>query len=245
VAKWIVTGGSSGIGLQICRDAAARGHELTIWDIKPPPALDGFAYREVDLTKADAIAAACRCAPTPLECFVHCAGIASSTTITDERLANTMTVAFQVHVLAFVLAVHGLLDRFNTSSASIIAISSAAMNMIYPGTLAYGSSKAAQQRCVSQLAVELGGRGIRVNGIAPGAIATDMTRHLWSDPEFVAQRTRHIPLGRNAEPRAVSDAVLFLASEAAAYVTGETLWVDGGVRHGIFQPGVREFGKPT
>jgi NAD(P)-dependent dehydrogenase (short-subunit alcohol dehydrogenase family) len=244
VANWIVTGGASGIGLQICCDAAQAGHAVEIWDLKPPPAEDGFRFREVDLTRAEAVAAAAAGAPAKVDAFIHCAGVFPSTTIVADNLAQAMMLSFQVHAFSFVLAVQGLLPKFAPGDAAVVAITSAGMDMAYPGTLAYGPSKAALQRAVVQLAVELGDRGVRVNAIAPGAIATDMTRHMWQDPAFRAERTKHIPLGRQAEPKAVSDAVAFLASDAAAYVTGTTLWVDGGVRHGIFQTGVRELMTP-
>jgi 3-oxoacyl-[acyl-carrier protein] reductase len=235
----IVTGGSSGIGLQIARDMRERGDEVLVWDIKPAPAVAGLQCEPVDLTQIEAIRAAAARTPRNVDVFVHCAGVLAPTTIVDDQLASQMLLAFQVHCLAFVVTVQALLPKFTPGSASIVAIASVGMDMVYPATLAYGSSKAALRRAIEQMAVELAGRGIRVNGIAPGAIATDMTRHLWRDPVFAAERTRHIPLGRQAEPKVVSDAVAFLTSAAAGYITGQTLSVDGGVHHGIFLPGVR------
>lgn len=239
MANCIVTGGSSGIGLQIVQDMKARGDDVVSWDIKAPPPDCDFAFETVDLTDLQAIRSAADRAPLTVDTFVHCAGVFQSTSIADDNLTEAMLFAFRVHTLAFVAAVQALLEKFTPGNASVIAITSAGMDMVYPGTLAYGPSKAALHRAVVQLAVELGGRGIRVNGIAPGAVATDMTRHLWQDPAYAIERTKHIPLGRQAEPRAVSDAVAFLASPAASYITGEILWVDGGVRHGMFQPGIR------
>lgn len=235
----ILTGGSSGIGLQIARDMKHRGDDVLIWDIKAPPADEGIKFEQVDLTSLESIRGAAARVPRSVDVFVHCAGIFSSVSIVDDKLATAMLQGFQIHLLAFVISVQALLDKFTPNSAAVVAITSAGMDIAYPGTIAYGSSKAGLHRAIVQLAVELGGRGIRVNGIAPGAIATDMTRHLWRDPAFAAERTKHIPLGRQAEPRAVSDAVAFLTSPAAGYITGEILWVDGGVRHGMFQTGVR------
>ncbi len=235
----IVTGGSSGIGLQIARDMQARGDDVLSWDIKAPPPGCEFAFETVDLTDIRAIRSAAERVPRTVDTFVHCAGAFQSTSIIQDNLADAMLFAFQLHSLAFVIAVQALLKKFTPETASVIAITSAGMDMVYPGTLAYGPSKAALHRAVIQLAVELGGHGIRVNGIAPGAVATDMTRQQWQDPAYASERTKHIPLGKQAEPRAVSDAVAFLASPAASYITGEILWVDGGVRHGMFQPAVR------
>lgn len=235
----IVTGGSSGIGLQIARDMQARGDDVVSWDIKAPPPDCNFAFETVDLTDLQAIRSAADRVPQTVDTFVHCAGVFQSTSIVHDNLAEAMLFAFQLHTLAFVAAVQALRKKFTPGNASVIAITSAGMDMVYPGTLAYGPSKAALHRVVVQLAVELGGHGIRVNGIAPGAIATDMTRQQWQDPAYAIERTKHMPLGKQAEARVVSDAVTFLASSAASYITGEILWVDGGVRHGMFQPGIR------
>jgi 3-oxoacyl-[acyl-carrier protein] reductase len=240
----IVTGGSAGIGLQIARDMMSRGDQVVSWDIKPPPAENAPAFEHVDLTDLAAIRAAAARAPETVDTFVHCAGVLAATSIVADDLAEKMLLTFQVHLLAFVCGVQALLPKLTGPNASVIAITSAGQDMVYPGTIAYGASKAGLHRAITQLAVELGGSGIRVNGIAPGGIATDMTRHLWQDPAFAAERRKHIPLGRQAEPTAVSDAVAFLASPAASYVTGEILWVDGGVRHGIFHPTVRAFVDP-
>lgn len=239
MGNWIVTGGAGGIGEQVVSDALEAGHEVLVWDIGEPAARDGVSFELVDLTRPEAIRDAGERVQGPLDCFVHCAGVLASTSIAHGNLAEAMELTFRVHCLAFVASVQALLGKYSESGGAAIAIASAGMDMVYPGTLAYGASKAALQRSIQQLAVELGGRGIRVNSVSPGAVATDMTRHLWQDPDFARERLKHVPLGRQGETKYVSDAVAFLASDAACYITGEDLWVDGGVRHGFFQPGVR------
>jgi NAD(P)-dependent dehydrogenase (short-subunit alcohol dehydrogenase family) len=239
LGNWIVTGGASGIGERIVADAIEAGHKVCVWDVREPPSCDGVSCELLDLTAPDAIRVVASRAVDPLDCFVHCAGTFASTSIANGNLVETMELTFRLHCLAFVASVQALLGKFSESGGAAIAIASAAMDMVYPGTLAYGASKAALQRSIQQLAVELGGRGIRVNSVSPGAVATEMTRHLWDDPEFARERLKHVPLGRQGETKNVSDVVAFLASDAACYITGEDLWVDGGVRHGIFQPGVR------
>lgn len=241
MGKWIVTGGASGIGERIAADAADAGHHVLVWDIKEPAGRPGAQFDQVDMTSPKAIAAASARVPGEIDTFVHCAGALVSTSVAHDNLAEAMELTFRLHCLAFVASVQGLVGKFPESGGSAIAIASAGMDMVYPGTLAYGASKAALQRSIAQLAVELGGQGIRVNSVSPGAVATDMTRHLWADPDFARERLAHVPLGRQGETRYVSDAVAFLASDAACYITGEDLWVDGGVRHGIFQKGVRAF----
>jgi 3-oxoacyl-[acyl-carrier protein] reductase len=236
---WIVTGGASGIGLQLVRDLLGRGHQVIVWDINQPPDLPGAGFDQVDLTDAVAIAAAAARVPGDVDCFIHNAGVFQRTSIAHDNLAATIDLAMKVHFVAFVLATQELLPKFS-ERASIIAITSAAMDMVYPGTLAYGPSKAALDRAIRQLAVELGPRGIRVNGIAPGSIATPMTQHMWDDPEYARERLALVPLGHQSEPSVIAEAICYLASDAARYTTGDTLWIDGGVKQGIFNLATRK-----
>jgi NAD(P)-dependent dehydrogenase (short-subunit alcohol dehydrogenase family) len=230
----VVTGGSSGIGRQLARDLAQAGECVLVWDIQPPAPDEQVDYCCVDLLDPASIGVAAASCDGSVRAFVHCAGVSAATGITHANLADQMRRAYEIHTVSFVIAVQALLDQLIAGKGSVVAIASAAMNVIYPGTLAYGASKAALRRCIDQLAVELAPFGIRVNGVAPGAIATPMTAHRWQDPEFAAQRCAAIPLGRQGVPADISSIVRFLASDAAGYVTGETILADGGVRHGIF-----------
>ena len=93
---------------------------------------------------------------------------------------------------------------------------------------AYAISKAADIALVRNLAVEYGAYNIRANAIAPGLIKTDFSRALWENPEFLKAGLSGTPLGRIGEPREVAGAAVFLASDAASYITGQTLIIDGG-----------------
>ena len=93
---------------------------------------------------------------------------------------------------------------------------------------AYGVAKAGVIRLTKGLAWELGRYGIRVNGIAPGYVISEMTRHLWSDPEVLKQAEALRPLGRLAEPDEIASIALFLASGASGNITGETIIADSG-----------------
>lgn len=93
---------------------------------------------------------------------------------------------------------------------------------------AYGISKAAEAALARNLAVEWGPKNIRVNALAPGLIRTDFARALWEDPERLARAENQTPLRRIGEPEDIAGTALFLASDAAAYVTGQTIVVDGG-----------------
>ena len=94
---------------------------------------------------------------------------------------------------------------------------------------AYNISKAADMQLVRNLAVELGPANIRVNGIAPGLIKTDFARALWDNPELRAHVERSTPLARIGEPDDVGGLAAFLASERAAFLTGQVIVVDGGL----------------
>ncbi len=96
----------------------------------------------------------------------------------------------------------------------------------------YGVSKAADMQLARALAVEWGPRGVRVNAIAPGLVRTDFARALWEDPANLRKRTRDTPLLRIGEPDEIAGAAVFLAAPASAFMTGQTIVVDGGVLAG-------------
>jgi dehydrogenase/reductase SDR family member 4 len=94
---------------------------------------------------------------------------------------------------------------------------------------AYGISKAADHHLVRNLAAEWGPKGVRVNAIAPGLIKTEFARALWEDPKRAQERVSNTPLRRLGEPRDIGGIAVFLASPAAAYITGQCIVADGGV----------------
>jgi len=94
---------------------------------------------------------------------------------------------------------------------------------------AYGISKAADHHLVRNLAAEWGPKKVRVNAIAPGLVKTEFARALWEDPKRAAERIEATPLRRLGEPRDIGGIAVFLASEAAAFITGQCIVADGGV----------------
>jgi len=109
----------------------------------------------------------------------------------------------------------------------IINISSVVAGMGNPGQLNYCASKGGVEAMTRSLAREIGSRGITVNAVAPGFIETDMTTGLGEEAH--AQLTSQVPLGRLGQPEDIAAAVCFLASDAAAYITGQVLHVNGGM----------------
>jgi NAD(P)-dependent dehydrogenase (short-subunit alcohol dehydrogenase family) len=111
----------------------------------------------------------------------------------------------------------------------IIMIGSVVQQMALRGQVAYGAGKGAVAQLARGMALELADQGITVNVIAPGATLTDFNRHHLSDPKVRASREAAIPLGRLASPEDMAEAAVFLASPGAAYTTGITIFVDGGM----------------
>ncbi|MEY2621166.1 MAG: hypothetical protein RIT26_986 [Pseudomonadota bacterium] len=114
-------------------------------------------------------------------------------------------------------------------SGSIILISSIGGLRGSPIIGAYCISKAADMQLARNLAVELGPHNVRVNCIAPGLIKTDFARALWEDQALLAERNATTPLRRIGDPDEIAGAAVFLASRASAFMTGQTLVIDGGV----------------
>jgi glucose 1-dehydrogenase len=111
----------------------------------------------------------------------------------------------------------------------IINVSSVHQVIPKPRFLSYSVSKGGMQNLTQSLALEYAGQGIRVNGIGPGATITPINRAWVDDPAKKAQVESHIPMGRAAEASEMGAAAAFLASDDAAYITGQTLFVDGGL----------------
>lgn len=111
---------------------------------------------------------------------------------------------------------------------AMVCVSSVNGRVALTGSGVYGVSKAALEQMVRQLAVEWGGKGVRVNAVAPGTTATDMIRALRDKPGFMDKVMAGTPLRRIGEPEDVAAVIAFMASDAARHVTGQTLLVDGG-----------------
>lgn len=120
-------------------------------------------------------------------------------------------------------------EMIERKEGAIIVISSIGGFVASAVVGAYHITKAADLQLVRNLALEFGAHNVRVNAIAPGIIRTDFARALWDDPEAQAALNRATPLGRIGEPAEVAGTALFLASQAGAFVTGQSIIVDGGI----------------
>jgi NAD(P)-dependent dehydrogenase (short-subunit alcohol dehydrogenase family) len=116
-----------------------------------------------------------------------------------------------------------------SGGGSIIIVSSIGGRQGSPTLAVYGMSKAADSSLAMSLAVEWGANGIRANCIAPGLIKTDFSKTLWQNEKLLQHVEQGTPARRMGEPADIGGVAVFLASRAAAYVTGQTLIVDGGI----------------
>ena len=114
------------------------------------------------------------------------------------------------------------------SGGSIINITSLGAELGFPNNPIYQASKAALRQLTKSIAVDYGKYGIRANNVCPGYILTDMTRKSYNDPKLKAERDRRMILPRWGKPEDIVGACIFLASDASSYITGSTIYVDGG-----------------
>jgi len=148
--------------------------------------------------------------------------------ITEEHVRKL----FDVNVLGVLLASQAAARHFDAAGGSIINISSAATSLTLPSTAVYTATKAAVEAITRTLAKELGPRNIRVNAITPGGVETEGVHAAGlMGSDFAKQLEAQTPLGaRTAQPQDIAPAAVFLASSDAAWITGETLRVAGGLR---------------
>jgi 3-oxoacyl-[acyl-carrier protein] reductase len=120
-------------------------------------------------------------------------------------------------------------EALAAARGAVVNLASMSSFMPVPGTGVYSMSKAAVASYTQSVALELAPRGIRVNAVAPGRISTEMTADRQSDPVREARTNALIPLGRSGLAEDVAEVICWLASPAAAYVTGQVIPVDGGL----------------
>jgi 3-oxoacyl-[acyl-carrier protein] reductase len=236
----VITGAGSGIGLQVAKRFARLGFRLSLADINPAPLADAAkacrtaGAEEVEELIVDLGSAlgpetliADAWALAPVDVLVNSAGIYPATPYL-ELDARTWDSVLNLNTRAPMLATVALAQRAVESGrpASVVNISSGAALRARPGAAPYSTSKAALEMATRASALELGQYGIRVNAVAPGFVTVNSNVNPVT--EEYAEAVSGNPLGRRGEPDDIARAVVWLSGGEAAWITGETLRVDGG-----------------
>lgn len=165
-----------------------------------------------------------------LDILVNNAGIQLETP-SHETKAEDIAKVLGVNLNGAVFCSQAAISRFLDQKDGGVILNCSSVHQIIPkpGYLSYSLSKGAIGNLTKTLALEYAANGIRVNGVAPGATVTDINASWIDDPKARANVESHIPLGRAAQAEEIAAAFLFLASDEAAYITGQTLYVCGGL----------------
>ena len=259
VRQAIVTGAGSGIGRAIALAAASAGYRVGVLDqdaasaVAVAAAINGRSNghadgrngasagpeREAvplvaDIADEAAVEIALDAFGAVPDLWVNNAGIVRFGPLLDQALTDWRAVV-DVNLTGSFVGARAAARRMIAAGVSGSIVNITSMNGVAPGPNAgaYGATKAAVALLTQQMALEWGPDGIRVNAVAPGLIDAGMSEPIYADPEFRERRGSKVPLGRLGTADDVAAVVLFLASPAAAYVTGQNLLVDGGVTSNI------------
>lgn len=235
----LITGGGSGLGLAIATRFVAAGiHTIIVGRDEgklnaAKKSLGELCFTAVcdvsDLAAVPAFVESIIQTHGQIDILVNNAGINQKkefTEVTDEEFQRVISTNLSA---VFTLSREVVKHMLTAGRGSIINISSMAAQYGLPKVIAYSASKTAIDGMTRAMAVELSPKGIRVNAVAPGFIYTAMTdKALNSDPERKAKVFGRTPMGHMGQPEDIGEAVYFLASDAAKYITGVVLPVDGG-----------------
>ncbi len=231
----LVVGGSSGIGNGIAHGFKARGARVHVWGTRPGAAdyegvegsdLSGLGYDGVDVGDPEAIEAAT--APfDQLDVLVLCQGTVVYRRGEFERPGWDRVMA--VNLDSLMGCARKFHDQLKASQGAVIIVSSISGLKANIGNPAYAASKAGAISLTKTLGQAWAADGVRVNGLAPGLVDTKLTKVTTQNPQRREGALAAIPQRRMGSPQDMAGAAIFLASPLAAYVTGHTLVVDGGL----------------
>src|SRR2546425_6608633 len=240
----IVTGASKGIGADIAKQFADEGAAVVVNYASSKEGADrvvdeiakrggtALAVQANVAKKADVERLFAEVKKTfgTVDILVNNAGVyefAPLESVTEEHFHRQ----FNLNVLGLILTTQEAVKQFNSKGGSVINISSIASTLTPATGAVYSATKAAVDAATKSLAKELGPRKIRVNAINPGMVETEGTHSAGiTEGDFRKQTEAQTPLGRIGQPQDIAPAVVFLASSDSAWITGETLYVSGGLR---------------
>ena len=239
----LITGAARGIGYGIATCLARQGTQIVIADMNGDSAQKSAAQLATD-TGVKALGLACDITDRAqvealvretikqfgqIDILVNNAGICPFVDImemSEAMFKKTIDVNLHGAFHCTQLVAREMLQR--AQGGRIIFITSLAVNVTAAAQGDYAASKAALHMLMKSFAIALGPKGITCNGVAPGMILTDMTRFHWEKPEPAAFVKQRVPVGRIGTPEDIGNAVTLLCSDAAAYINGVGLIVDGG-----------------
>ena len=232
----LITGGAQGIGLACAEGLAADGYTVLLADIKDTvhdeaERLGGQGYI-CDMGDADAVLALfnqIEAEHGPVAALVNNAGIAAPGDFLDYDLA-TFDAVLGVNLRGVFVATQRAAKAMVASGihGAIVNMSSINAQVAIPAIPAYCASKGGVMQLTKVAALALARSGIRVNAVGPGSIDTEMMAGVNANPEAFKTAMSRTPLGRPGTAKEIGDVVAFLCSDKASYVTGETIYVDGG-----------------
>lgn len=237
----VVTGAGGGIGAQTVRRFAEEGANVVVTDIDltsaraVAAAIDGALALEVDVTSPDDLRVMVETVTERfggIDVFVNNAASSSETPFLEappEEIARDIAVSLTGPIFASQAVVPGMINRGGGVILNVTSVN----GMAYFGNEAYSAAKAGLVSLTRSLAMLFGGQGIRCNAVAPGTIATEYwEKRRKNDPRVFEKAARWYPLGKIGQPDDVAEALMFLASDAASWISGIVLPVEGGVLTG-------------
>lgn len=231
----LVTGGARGIGAAIADVAARGGARVGVIDLLPAEVVEGRHAVQADITSAGQVAAAVEeiaAALGPVTVLVNNAG-KNAYFDPVEMTELDWDAVFSVDLKAAWLMIRAVLPAMKAAGrGSIVNVASLHATLTCAGMFPYAAAKSGLVGLTRSLALDVGGHGIRVNAVSPGYIATDLVEEYFdqhADPHARRKALDVHPLGRIGTPLDVAEVVCFLASDAAAFVTGAEWAVDGGL----------------
>ncbi|MBS0450659.1 MAG: glucose 1-dehydrogenase [Proteobacteria bacterium] len=230
----VVTGASRGIGLAICEQLCDMGAQVVQLDIllAPEPAeANGMLAMRCDVADPAsvlAVAEVVRARFGRCDVLVNNAGITASPVALEDFSIDEWDRVLRVNLRGALLCAQALVPMmFAAQAGSIVNVASiSARSPTRAG--AYGASKAGMRALTQQMAIEWGPRGVRANTVSPGMIRTPLSEVHYQKEGMLESRTARIPARRIGRPEDIAGIVSFLASDAASYINGEDIVVDGG-----------------
>ena len=224
----VVIGASrAGIGASIARAFQDAGAEVEITGVEEscvPEDAARFSYAQLDVTDTDSVRSYAG-SRQRIDVLVNCAAI---TKRGEEMEPGFFSTVLDVNLTGSFRCAEAMFPALKSAEGKVINVASMYARFGSPNNPAYGASKAGVEQMTKSLAIAWAEDGIRVNAIAPGFIVTEQSATARRDPAFTEAIKARTPMGRWGQPADIAGTALFLASDAAAFITGACIPVDGG-----------------